>query len=320
MVDYLQATTSFNGKVSTILPHLGSPDAVFSSGWSKYYINGCERLALWIHPIHQVMRLEGSIPYYWQGNNFSFNQDSLLQAINYLSSYLKIDLWKAELNTFEYGVIMEVQMKPKEYILHHSAKPSEHLQLTEKEKDNGNYRNWSDKAVKLKMYDAGRNILHKQGEDRKEIIREAGWQPEGDFLKWEAHYLKPEYLNKGVALHLYDLMSQDWINTFKEDIYLQYKRLLPMRNIILPDNKKDLSTADILAITIAEQALNEGQPLEALKKILYARINSIPEEVLTKADKDLRKRQVKKILEKLKESPESRWDLSEQIQKALEAE
>ena len=320
MIDYISATTSFTGKVSTILPHLGYPDAVFSSGWMKYYLNGCERLAIWLNPSLQMLRLEGSIPYYWQGNNFSFHHAAFRDAINHISSFLKVDWWKAELNAFEYGVIMEVQMKPKEYILHHSAKPSEHLQLTEKEKDKGNYRNWCDKAMKLKMYDAGRNILHKQGEDRKEIIQEAGWKPEGDFLKWEAHYIKPEYLNKGVALHLYDLMNPKWQDTFKEDLYLQYKRLLPMKSIILPLDKKDLSTADILALTFAEQSINDGKPLEDLKKILYARINSIPDEVLTKADKDARKRQVKNLLEKLKQSPESKWDLSEQIQKALENE
>lgn len=320
MFDFISASTTFGGKGTTFLPHLGNPDAVFSSGWMKYYLNGCERLAIWLNPSLQMLRLEGSIPYYWQGNNFSFHHAAFRDAINHISSFLKVDWWKAELNAFEYGVIMEVQMKPKEFILHHSAKSEEHLLLTEKQRDGGKYRNWADGNVKLKMYDAGRNILMKQGEDRKEIIREAGWQDAGEFLKWECHYLKPEFLNRGVALHLYDLMNPDWQNVFKEDVYLQYKRLLPMKSIILPQDKKDLSTADILALTFAEQSINEGKPLEDLKKILYSRINSIPDEVLTKADKDARKRQVKNLLEKLKQSPESKWDLSQQIQKALEGE
>lgn len=320
MFDFISATTTFGGKGTTFLPHLGNPDAVFSSGWMKYYLNGCERLAIWLHPSLQMLRLEGSIPYYWQGNNFSFHHAEFREAINHISSFLKIDWWKASVNAFEYGVIMEVKMKPKEFILHHSAKSEEHLLLTEKEKDCGKYRNWTDSQVKLKMYDAGRNILMKQGEDRRQIIREAGWQDAGEFLKWECHYLKPEFLNRGVALHLYDLMNPDWQNVFKEDVYMQYKRLLPMKSIIIPLDKKDLSTADILALTFAEQSINEGKPLEQLKKILYSRINSIPDEVLTKADKDARKRQVKYLLEKLKQSPESKWDLSQQIQQALESE
>lgn len=318
MIDYLSATTTFDGKITKILPHLGNPDAVFSSGWSRYYLQGCERLSVLINPYNQLAKIEGSIPYYWQGNNFSFNQDSLRDAINHLSSFLRLDLWKAELNAFEYGVIMEVQMKPKEYILHHSAKQSEHLHLEENEKYKGSYRNWSDKNLKLKMYDAGRNIDFKQGQERKAIIRQAGWEDVGEYLKWEAHYLRPESLNRGVALHLFDLMNKDWQNTFKEDLYLQYKRLIPMKSIILPDSKKDLSTADILSITLAEQSLNEGKPLEALKKILYGRINSIPDEVLPKPDKDARKRQIKSLLDKIQESPGSKWDLSKEIQKALE--
>lgn len=318
MIDYISATTSFDGKGTTFLPHLCYPDAVFSSGWKKYYLNGCEKMALWLHPVHQMLRLEGSVPYYWQGNNFTFNQDDFRDAINHISSFLKVDWWKAEMNAFEYGVIMEVSMKPKEYITHHHSKSNEHLRLTEKEKDGGKYRNWSDSNVKLKMYDAGRNIQMKQGESRKEIIRNAGWNESGDFLKWEAHYLKPEFLNKGAALHMFDLMNQDWQNTFNEDLYTQYQRLIPMKNIILPSDKKDLSTADILTIMLAEQSLNEGMPLEALRRVLYARINAVPDEVLSVADKKARKRQISSLLMKLKESPESKWDLSKQIQEAIE--
>ena len=91
-----------------------------------------------------------------------------------------------------------------------------------------------------------------------------------------------------------------------------------MKSLIIPDSKKDLSTADILALTYAEESVNEGRTLDELRKVLYSRINAIPDEVLTKADKDARKRQMKALLDKLQESPESKWDLSAQIQKALE--
>jgi len=213
---------------------------------------------------------------------------------------------------------MEVQAKPKEYILHHSALPKDKLTMNEKPKDKHQFKWWNDSNVSLKMYDASRNIQMKQGENRKEIIRQAGWQDSGDFLKWEAHYLKPQCLNKGKGLKLYNLVNPDWNNVFKEDLYLQYKRLVPMKSIITPQNKKDLSTADILALTFAEEAINKGQSLEYLKKILYAKVNITPDDVLSKADKDARKRQLKGLLDKLKESPESKWDLSDKIQEALD--
>ena len=93
-----------------------------------------------------------------------------------------------------------------------------------------------------------------------------------------------------------------------------------MKNVIIPKDKKDLSTADILALAISEESINQGHPLEDVKKLLYAKINSVPDEVLTIADKKARKRQIKQLLDKIQESPESKWDLSAKIQEALEIE
>lgn len=318
MIDYISTTTtSFDCKGTQFLAHL-QEEAQYSSGWRKYYLQGCERLAVWVKP-NIGLRLEGSVAYYWQGNNFSFSNSDFVEAITYINGLLGVNLWKSMLNVFEYGVIMQVQMKPKEYILHHKDIKGEGLLMNEKPQDRGTFRWWKDRNVSLKMYDAKKNILMKQGENRKQIIRELGWEDAGEFLKWECHYLRPECLNKGVGLRLHQLVKPDWNQAIKEDVYLQYKRLFPMKSIILPENKKDLSTADILALTYAEESINEGRTLDELRKVLYSRINAIPDDVLSKSDKDARKRQLKTLLDKLQESPESRWDLSEKIQEALEA-
>lgn len=318
MIDYISTTTSFSGKDNIFLAHL-QEDAVYKSGWRKYYLQGCEKLAVWINPSLQLMRLEGSISYYWQGNNFSFDRRQFVEAINHIKGLLNVDLWKSTINAFEYGVIMQVQMKPKEYIRHHYSSPKEKLELNEKPKDKGKFRWWSDKNVSLKMYDAGRNIQMKQGLERKKIITQSGWEEAGEYLKFEAHYLRPECLNRGRGLYLYNLVNPDWHSIFKEDLYLQYKRLIPMKGIITPQDKKDLTTADILLLTMVEESINEGRTKEELKKILYAKINAIPESVLTKADKDSRKAQIRKLLSNIKEAPESIYDLSQKIQDALEA-
>lgn len=75
-----------------------------------------------------------------------------------------------------------------------------------------------------------------------------------------------------------------------------------------------------MALAISEESINQGHPLEDVKKLLYAKINSVPDEVLTIADKKARKRQIKQLLDKIQESPESKWDLSAKIQEALEIE
>ena len=93
-----------------------------------------------------------------------------------------------------------------------------------------------------------------------------------------------------------------------------------MANVIEPTNKADLSTADIIALVLVEDSLNDSKTLQEVKKMLYSRINSFPDEVLSKPDKDSRKKQIKKILDKMREADTSKWDLSQQLAAALEAD
>ena len=319
MIDYIQATKHLSDKDRLFLGHCRL-EAEYSSGWQKYWLQGCEKLEIWYNPSLNWMRLQGSIMYYWQGHNFTYDKKDFVAAIDHIIKIIHISIWDAMIEAFEYGVIIQVPKKPKEYIKRHSSIPSEKLILNEKPKDKGNFRWWEDRNVCNKMYDATQNIKKKQGLQRKEILKESGWNPEGEFLKWEAHYLKPEILNHGKGLLLADLMKPYWENVFKEDLYVQYKRLIPMKSLITPTNKKDLSSADIVMLALAEAQINAGENLQEVKKMLYDKINAIPEGVLSKADKDSRKRQIKSLFDKLQESPGSEWDLSEKLEKALKAE
>jgi hypothetical protein len=296
-------------------------NADYSSGWSEYYlIRNDKRLRVRYHPDFKILRLDGSIPCFWKGYNFAFTNKEFLDAINFISGSLKVDLWKARVDAFEFGVIFETEMKPKTYILHHAAKIQEKLKQNEKAKDNGNFRWWSDKNVSLKMYDAGKNILMKQSLSKKKKLQELGWKAKGNFLKWEVHYNRPECLNKGDSLKLSDLVDPIWQKIFKEDLYVQYQRLIPVKDaIITPSNKKGLSTAKILALELSEEAISQGHPATSVKKKLYAKINDIPDEVLTKQDKDARKRQIREIFDKIQEAPDSKWNLLRKIQEALGA-
>ena len=296
-------------------------EALYSSGWSRYYLEEYnKKLKVWYHPNFKILKLDGSIPYFWRGHNFTFNNKDFVDAINYINERLQVNFWNGVVRSFEFGVIFETEMKPKTYILHHTAKTHEKLKQDEKAKDNGNFRWWRDKNVSLKMYDAGKNILMKQSLSKRKVLQELGWKAKGNFLKWEVHYDRPECLNRGDSLKLSDLVDPAWQEIFKEDLYVQYQRLIPGKDaIITPDNKKDLSTAKILALELSEEAINQGHPATSVKKKLYAKINDIPDEVLTKQDKDARKRQIREIFDKIQEARDSKWDLLRKIQEALDA-
>ena len=101
MIDYLSATL-FECKDTPNFGHLQMESKQFSSGWEIFSLQGCEKLKIWWKPQLQMLRLDGSIPYYWQGNNFSFSSADFVEAINYIKGLLHVDLWKASLNAFEY--------------------------------------------------------------------------------------------------------------------------------------------------------------------------------------------------------------------------
>lgn len=315
MIDYIRASMPIDCKDTKIFLNLQNPD-VFSSGWLRYYLDGCKKMEVWINPANGLLEIKGSVSYFIQGHNFSFSKHQFFEAIKHIGNLLHLPLWEALIEEFEFGVICDVAYKPSDYIAHHYSPTSEHLTKEEKAKDNGNFAWWAGKAEKLKMYDAGKNIMMKQGLHRQDIIADCGWNPAGQYLKWEVHYIKPELLNNGRAIRIKNLCNADWYATFKEDCYIQYKRLIPMKSIIMPTNKKDLTTPDIMALAFLE----DGMHREELKKLLYAKVNSISDDILSKSDKDARKRQIKKLIDKLEDEPQSKWDLSAEISKALSAD
>lgn len=318
MIDFISIIKpNQGGKVSPFFGHCQIV-ATYPTGAARYRLEGCEGLDIYWNP-DSFLKLQGSIMYYWQGHNFTYDPEAFQAAIDHIGKMLHVDLWDSIVEVFEYGVILPVEVKPRDYIQHHKAKPSEHLQQYINGKDKGNFTSWQGTNVRLKMYDAGKNIISKQGMSRRGIIQDAGWNPQGNFLKLEAHYLKPSVLNHGKGLMLANLINPDWQSIFKEDLYQQYKRLIPMAQVETPTSKADLSTASIIALVLVEDSLNDSKTIQEVKKMLYNRINSFPDEVLSKADKDSRKRQVKAILGKMREADSSKWDLSQQLAAALEA-
>ena len=272
---------------------------------------------LW-NPEAGLLRVQGSIMYFWQGHNFTCSKGDFVQAVEYLQGVLQVGLWDSTIEAFEFGVIMEVQHKPALYIRNHHARAGVKLAEGEKGKDKGGFRWWEDSAARLKLYDARKNIMQKQGLDRRGIIEGAGWNPTGQYLKFEVHFLKPDLLNSGRALLLEDILNPARYRAFKKTIQEQYKLLEPMKTLELPTDKKNLSSADIVLLAYVEGYINaEGSSAEEAQKALYKRVNQIPEAILSKADKDSRKRQIKALFARVKESPESQWDLSKKIAEAL---
>lgn len=314
MIDFIEAT-KFIGKDTISFHYLGK-EAEYSNGWEHFTLNGCKKMKVMYNQDFGIVKISGSVMYFAQGHNFTFNEALFVESIDYIGKMLNVDLWDMILDEVEFGIILKTLKPPKAYIKHH--RPSKGL-VQHEGRNKDLFRWFEDKWMALKMYDAGRNIQHKQGSTMKGIIQDAGWQPSDNFLKVEVHYKKPEaILNHGKGIILADLLNPTWKDAFSRDLLRQYKRLIPMKTICKPKDKSDLHTLDIFARELVESKINEGVTIQDVKKAIYDRINASP--LLSNADKDARKRQVKATLDKLEESESSEWDLNEKILEGLAIE
>ncbi len=312
MLDYIEITKHIQGKNKPFLGHL-QPEAVYSSGMEKYFVEGCRKMQIEHNPNTQSLKLKGSPLYFIQGHNFTYNKDLYIEGLKYIEDLLQMDLFDSDLDSFEYGIILEVEIKPKYIIAGHNAGQGFLMRINPK--DRGGIRYFEDNKLQLKLYDAGMNIKHKQGMTMKRIIKEAGWNPNGNYLKVEAHYKEPhKLLNDGRAIRLADIFLPKWEERLKEDLLVQYQRLQPIKAIERPTNKSELSSADIILRRLAEDKMNQGIDL---KRTLYDDINSISENLMSIEDKKARKRQIKKMLERIETAPKSMYDLSDLLASAL---
>ena len=312
MLDYIEITKHIQGKNKPFLGHL-QPEAVYSSGMERYFVQGCRKMKIEHNPNTQSLKLKGSPLYFIQGHNFTYNKDSYIEGLKHIEDLLEMDLFDSDLDSFEYGIILKVDTKPKYLIAGHNA--GKGLLMRTNPKDRGGIRYFEDKMLQLKLYDAGRNIKFKQGMTMKGIIKEAGWNPDGYYVKVEAHYKQPhKLLNDGKAIRLADIFLPKWEKRLKEDLFEQYQRLEPMKTIELPTNKSELSSADIILLSLAEVSINQGIDL---KRTLFEKINSIPENILNMEDKKARRRQINKLLERIETAPKSMYDLSDLLASAL---
>lgn len=318
MIDYLDAT-KFNCKDT---PFLGNCSpfhcAMENAGWQAYLLKGCRELKVFWKEELGALKIQGSLPYFLKGHNFSFSRKEFENAVGLIEKMLGCcELWEADLETFENGVIMEVERSPKEYIRNHYAQTSSGFKKAIREKNAGNFCLWEGKVSDIKLYDAGANIIRKQTLDAREMLQQEGWNPDNNFLKFEVRYKKPaQRFNKGRAVELGRLQDEGFLQTLNEDLLTHYKQLKPMKEVMQPSNKKDFSTLDAVLITLANVMNQQGLPLQEAKKAVYSTINQ--GQCLAKADKDARKAQVRKAFGKLEEAESSQWDLEEALKDALQ--
>lgn len=212
-----------------------------------------------------------SMMYCMQGHNFTFNRRIFMEGVRLLCEALHINLWKASVEELEFGVIMEVEETPSEYIKAHHDKPKQKLREDEKKADKNECRFWNDENSKLymKMYNVGRNLKQKISTSIRSSIR--NYDAASNYVKFEVHYNRPySSLNRGKDILLYQLLTPSWADRLKEDLLLQYQRLYVTREPLPPKNRKEASSGDLLYRQLLKYGCLLGKSQAEIKEDYYA--------------------------------------------------
>jgi hypothetical protein len=308
-LDYTELTKGIS-KDNLCLNYL-EHEASYNSGTEKFTLKGVNKLELYLNERTSEIKLKANFPYFWQGHNFNFKKSQLIEAIQYTSEMLNLNLFDAEISSFEFGTILQTEKPPEEILLNHISYKSKPLQpYYNRNKLSGKY--YSSSTIIHKLYDAGKNIKNKLPEGIKADLESLyDYDKAKYYLKVENHYKKPEVHFNKKALFVNDVISDSFLLQCKTDLIQTYKQIMKTGIIKLPKEKKDLNSSTIPLILLKElEALYQFNTDELLRLL----IKSAPETIFTKEDKKARRRQIESNLKKIELAGVSEYDLLKQLE------
>lgn len=309
MYDYLKAKQQIKGLVNIDTSNLKRIE-VEMFGFQKYQLEYRKPIDIWYNKCTNELRIEGSIPYFWQGHNYNQSEQSFKSAINFISTMMGVDLWDAKVVKFEYGkTILTDQIA--ENVLHN------HLAIGRKKPGrNGECKFFDDKGDAIKLYDAVHNYKNKVPvEIRQNQMQDAGMVKGAKYVRFEKRYVNPSRFF-GYDIVIRDLISPYINNWCRRDLYRSYKRIRINPGINIPDTKKQLSSTAIAVIALKQAIAQAGLDTDA-KSLIWGVIKNT--QCLNVNDKKARKTQLIKALNACS-IDKGRYDLSTTLIRKLAAD
>lgn len=285
-------------------------------GADKYYFEGCRKIEVWHYKNINQVKIKGSIPYYFQGYNFSSSLEDWAEGLDYLSSCLNTNIYSGLIECFEFGTTLEIPYPEEVFLRNHIKLPG----TTCKEYKKGEIltgKEFINPSLNVKIYDVSRNIKNKLNKAiQEEISRLYGWDRTKHYIKIENHYKKPEAYFGG-NLYLYELIAPSFQNQLQEHLISTYKSIMKTGKFILPEKKADLNAGTLPLIILKEL---EGIYSFRTEDLLKAKIKAIPNEILSPDDKKARMKILHKNMKKIISLEKSEYDITELLQAKIKQE
>lgn len=264
---------------------------VYANGSNRYELsNGFQPLQVFVNENTNLLSLDGSLPYYWQGHNFSFSNQAFYNSIETIESLMWVSLLDAKVIAFEYGKMLKVERPPKEYLSRHGNL------VGYKKTTYTDGIQFSDNVSRIKLYDAGKRLKTTSAKNIIGSLKAVGFDSKANYLRFETHYLKPQIKFKQ-EITVEQLFSNDFQETLCIDLGDIYQKIDKMKQSKIPTDKKILNSSTIPILCLKEVAEMCG--LDA-KVILFNYLKKI--DVFDKNDRKNRKRQLTENLKKIHDS------------------
>ncbi len=212
-------------------------------------------------PTRNKLTFKGSLPYLFNDNNLvPFSLLEVKEAFKDLSIRLGIDLSRAVVNNFEFGVAIEIPFPFQEFIYHHVGLSN---------MDSSSYQSkgkyFQDKTRRIKIYDAGRNAKYKLSLPVKQLLQKnKHYNKQGNYVKFEIQYKNPaKYFGRIITVS--DITDDAFLSICVQDLFNTYSNITKT-GFKVPIDAKELTTPTILAIVLKEIEQSTGEDVENLVK------------------------------------------------------
>lgn len=301
--------TKHLGKDNLCLDYLQQYASYPKEGVKQYQLNKKNKITISHNEILNTVKVNANIPYCFLGHNFHSTIGDFTNGFQSISEDLNVNLFEAEVNSFEFGSFIEIPFPVKNLLNNHVKANNMKARIFESGKDFTPVKN---QTHRIKLYDGGYRLKTELSKGQREMLtNDFGYKTKANYLKLECNYLKPETYFKQRNLKLSNLFTSSFTDDCKSDLLTNYQKIMKTGNIIIPDTKSKLTSSVIPLICLKELGQIYGfSPEDAIKKLLQ----SIPDEILTKHDKKARKRQIANNLKLIQPKGKSMYDVSDLIE------
>lgn len=194
----------------------------------------------------RILTIKGSLAYFIQGHNFWFDIKGVEKAIDRISELLCVDLYDAEVNIIEYGVVVRPNFSMEDFINNHlSTRGYEEITYGNRGK---NYVR-KDKSYTLKFYSLWANIdycKNKVSSETRAMLKKSFLGREYNPIRYEIHGGARKILGGG-KVFVSDLLSKEVEKQFQKVLLKKYKQIKKWEQLKI----EKMQRCDSIMITLA---------------------------------------------------------------------